>query len=53
MLEGEGDPAEADSVAEDPTGTDTVVAAGMSLMLLYGVGVAVYVVRREPPGGLG
>jgi hypothetical protein len=38
---------------EDPTGTDTVVAAGMSLMLLYGVGVAVYVLREHPPSGLG
>jgi hypothetical protein len=37
---------------EDPTGTDAVVAAGMSLMLLYGVGVAVYVLREHPPSGL-
>ncbi|MEF8840358.1 MAG: hypothetical protein V5A62_01860 [Haloarculaceae archaeon] len=38
---------------DDPTGTDAVVAAGMSLMLLYGVGVAVYVLREHPPSGLG
>jgi hypothetical protein len=25
----------------------------MSLMLLYGVGVAVYVLREHPPSGLG
>ncbi|PSQ11026.1 hypothetical protein BRC93_07330 [Halobacteriales archaeon QS_5_70_15] len=36
---------------EDPTGTDLIVAVGMSLMLLYGVGVAVYVLREQPPGG--
>ena len=35
-----------------PSRTDTVVAAGMSLMLLYGVGVAVYVLRKHPPSGL-
>jgi hypothetical protein len=39
--------------AGDPDGTETVIATGMSLLLLYGVGVAVYVVRKEPPGGLG
>jgi hypothetical protein len=38
---------------DDPTGTDTVLASGMSLLLLYGVGVAVYVLREHPPGGLG
>ena len=36
-----------------PSGTDTVLAAGMSLLLLYGVGVAVYVLREQPPGGFG
>jgi len=36
-----------------PSGTDIVVAAGMTLMLLYGVGVAVYVLREHPPSGLG
>jgi hypothetical protein len=36
-----------------PTGTDTVLAGGMSLLLLYGVGIAVYVLRENPPGGLG
>jgi hypothetical protein len=38
---------------DEPTGTDAVLAAGMSLMLLYGVGVAVYVLREHPPGGAG
>jgi len=37
----------------EPSGTDVVVAAGMALMLLYGVGVAVYVLREHPPSGLG
>ena len=37
----------------DPTGTDAIVAMGMSLLLLYGVGVAVYVLREHPPSGLG
>jgi hypothetical protein len=32
-----------------PSGTDTVVGFGLSLLLLYGVGVAVYVLREQPP----
>jgi hypothetical protein len=31
------------------SGTDAVIALGMSLLLLYGVGVAVYVLREHPP----
>jgi hypothetical protein len=32
--------------------TETVVALGMTLLLLYGVGVAVYVLREYPPAEL-
>lgn len=35
--------------ASSLTGTETVVAMGMALLLLYGVGVAVYVLRERPP----
>lgn len=35
----------------EPTGTEAVVAAGMSLALLYGVGIAVYVLRDRSSGG--
>ncbi|MEF8862479.1 MAG: right-handed parallel beta-helix repeat-containing protein [Haloarculaceae archaeon] len=35
------------------TGTDAVIALGMTLLLLYGVGVAVYVLREHPPSRLG
>jgi hypothetical protein len=31
------------------SGTDAVIALGMTLLLLYGVGVAVYVLREHPP----
>ena len=31
------------------SGTDAIIALGMSLLLLYGVGVAVYVLREHPP----
>lgn len=37
------------AVPDDLTGTDVVIATGMSLLLLYGVGVAVYVLREHPP----
>lgn len=31
-----------------PTDTETIVALGLTFMLLYGVGVAVYVLRKRP-----
>ena len=47
---GSGTVAATPAVGPDPpTGTETVVAVGMSLMLLYGVGVAVYVLREHSP----
>jgi hypothetical protein len=51
---GAGPPASTASPAAGPppaTGADMVIALGMTLLLLYGVGVAVYVLREHPPSG--